>query len=201
MLEMEKPANNNFQILETLRQRWSPRAFSDRMVEKEKLQSIFEAARWAPSSMNEQPWRFIVGIKGDDSWQRIYDSLVQWNQQWAGNAPVLIMNLGKKTFAYKGRPNGTYQYDTGQAVAMMTIEAQNLGLYAHQIGGFSQQKAAEVLQIPEDYHPISITALGYYGDPSSLPEDIQESEQAERKRHLLQDIVFSGKFGESSGLF
>jgi nitroreductase len=199
--EMEKPALNQFSILETFRQRWSPRAFSDKPVETEKLQSIFEAARWAPSSMNEQPWRFIVGIKGDDSWQRIYDTLVEWNQQWAGNAPVLILNLGKRTFTYKGRPNATYHYDTGQAVAMMITEAQNLGLYTHQMGGFSREKAVELLHIPEDFHPLSVTALGYYGDASMLPEDMQESELAARKRRPLREMVYAGQFGEPSALF
>jgi nitroreductase len=198
---MEKTAINQFPILETLRQRWSPRAFSEQPVEKEKLQSIFEAARWAPSSMNEQPWRFIVGIIGDETWQRIFDTLVEWNQQWAGKAPVLIMNLGKKTFTYKGRPNATYHYDTGQAVAMMITEAQNLGLYTHQMGGFSQERATELLQIPEDFHPISVTALGYYGNASLLPEDMQESEEAERKRRPLKELVFVDRFGEPSDLF
>jgi nitroreductase len=198
---MKKPASNEYPILETLRQRWSPRAFSEQPVEKEKLQRIFEAARWAPSSMNEQPWRFIVGHKGDKSWQRIYETLVEWNQKWAGKAPVLIMNLGKTTFTYKGRPNATYHYDTGQAVSMMSTEAQNQGLYTHQMGGFSKEEAVRLLNIPEDFEPISVTALGYYGEADALPEDMYKSEVSPRKRNPIDSMVFSGSFGQVSGLF
>ena len=195
---MDKPTKNKYPILEVLQQRWSPRAFSNKPVEKVKLQSIFEAARWAPSSMNEQPWRFIVGIKGDETWDRLCESLVEWNWKWAGKAPVLILNLGKKTFTHKGRPNGTYQYDTGQAVGMMITEVVNQGLYSHQMSGFSAAKAAELLDIPDDYLPISVTAIGYYGNPEQLPEDMRESEFEERKRLPLSETVFSGKFGRSS---
>jgi nitroreductase len=151
--------------------------------------------------MNEQPWRFIVGHKGDRSWQKIFETLVEWNRQWAGKAPVLIMNLGKKTFTYKGRPNASYQYDTGQAVSMMSTEAQNQGLYTHQMGGFNKDEAVRLLDIPEDFQPLSVTALGYYGDAKSLPEDMYKSEIASRKRNPLDSIVFSGSFGQASGLF
>jgi nitroreductase len=198
---MDKPANNEYPILEALRQRWSPRAFGEQEVEKEKLQSVFEAARWAPSSMNEQPWRFIVGIKGDETWEKIFEALNEWNQQWAKKAPVLILNLGKKTFVYKGRPNGTYHFDTGQAVGMMITEARNLGLFTHQMGGFSPEKAKELLDIPDDFHPFSVTALGYYGQADDLPEDLYKSETEERKRLPFENLVFSGKFGEDTGLF
>lgn len=199
--EMENPTQNQFPIYPLIRSRWSPRAFSGRTVEKEKLQSLFEAARWAPSSMNEQPWRFIVGQKGDETWKKIHDSLVEFNQNWAVQAPVLVVNLGKKTFTYKGRENVTYQYDTGQAVAFMVIEAVNQGLVAHQMGGFHAEKLIELLEIPEDFKPISVTAIGYHGNPESLPSDLHKSEFRERERHSLNEQVFSGKFGVKSELF
>ena len=198
---MENPAKNNFPIYPLIRLRWSPRAFSDKPVEKEKLQSLFEAARWAPSSMNEQPWRFIVGQKGDTTWEKIHDALVEFNQNWATRAPVLVVNLGKKTFTYKGRENVTYHYDTGQAVAFLVIEAVNQGLVAHQMGGFHAEKLVEFLDIPEDFKPISVTAIGYQGDPETLPADLYKSEFRERERRPLEEQVFSAKFGVKSDLF
>lgn len=198
---MKKPTNNNFPILESLKQRWSPRAYSEKPVEKEKLQSIFEAARWAPSARNEQPWRFIVGQKGDGSWEKIFKSLVEWNQQWTVGAPVLILNLGKKYYDYKHLPNNTYQYDTGQAVAMMVTEAVNQGLIGHQMSGFNPEKAMELLEIPADYEPISVTAIGYYGDPELLPIEMNKSEFEERQRRPQTETVFSGKFGTTSDIF
>ena len=193
---MKKQANNKYPILEEIRQRWSPRAYSDKAVEKEKLQSIFEAARWAPSAFNEQPWRFIVGRKGEKTWDLILETLGEWNQKWAGKAPVLVINIGKKTSSFNSKPNATYAYDTGQAVAMMVTEAVNQGMIAHQMSGFSAEKATELFDIPEDYQPISVTAIGYLGDPDQLPEDMRKSELEDRKRKPLAETVFSGKFGE-----
>jgi len=198
---MENPTQNQFTIYPLIRSRWSPRAFSEKPVEKEKLQSLFEAARWAPSSMNEQPWRFIVGQKGGETWNKIHESLVEFNQKWAMQAPVLIVNLGKKTFTYKGRENVTYEYDTGQSVAFMLIEAVNQGLVTHQMGGFHVEKLIELLAIPEDFKPISITAIGYQGNPDSLPEDLYKSEFRVRERHSLDDLVYGGEFGAKSELF
>lgn len=197
---MEKPTNNQFPILEALQQRWSPRSFSEKAVEKEKLQSLLEAARWAPSARNEQPWRFIVGVKGDETWDKIYESLVEWNRQWAGRAAVLVINIGKKFYDFRHLENDTYQYDTGQAVAMMVTEAVNQGLIGHQMGGYSATKAIELFEIPEDYQPISVSAFGYSGDPDLLPEDMRKSEFEERQRRPLNETVFSGKFGNTSSL-
>lgn len=198
---MQKPTSNNFPISDLFKHRWSPRAYSDKPVEKEKLQSIFEAARWAPSARNEQPWRFIIGQKGDGSWEKIFESLVEWNQKWTAKAPVLVLNLGKKYYKYKHLPNETYQYDTGQAVAMMVTEAVNQGLIAHQMSGFHPEKAIKLFQIRDDYQPISVTAFGYYGDPELLPLEMKNSEFEGRKRRPLDETVFSNKFGISSKLF
>lgn len=197
---MKKPTPNNYPILKAFKQRWSPRAYSDKPVEKEKIQSIFEAARWAPSARNEQPWRFIVGIKGDESWDKIFETLVEWNQQWTQQAPVLILNIGKKFYDFKHLENDTYQYDTGQAVAMLVTEVVNQGLIGHQMSGFSAEKASELFEISDDYQPISVTAVGYSGDPKLLPEDMYTSEMEERKRRPIDETVFAGKFGKSSEL-
>lgn len=198
---MQNPTNNKFPILDALSQRWSPRAYSEKPVEREKLQSIFEAARWAPSARNEQPWRFIVGQKGDGSWEKIFESLVEWNQQWTIRAPVLVLNLGKKVYDYNNLANDTYQYDTGQAVAMMVTESVNQGLIGHQMSGFIPEKVIELFQIPDDYHPISVSAFGYYGNPDLLPLEMNKSEFEERKRRPLDETVFSGKFGEAFELY
>lgn len=198
---MKKPASNNFPVGKLFKHRWSPRAFSEKQVEKEKLQSIFEAARWAPSARNEQPWRFILGQKGDGTWEKIFESLVEWNQQWTVRAPILVLNLGKKVYDFKNMPNETYQYDTGQAVAMMVTEAVNQGLIGHQMSGFTAEKAIESFEIPDDYRPISVTAFGYYGDPELLPLEMKKSEFEERKRRPLVETVFTNKFGVSSKLF
>ena len=198
---MKKPASNNFPVSDLFKQRWSPRAFSERSVEKEKLQSIFEAARWAPSARNEQPWRFIVGQKGDGTWGKIFESLVDWNQQWTVRAPVMVLNLGKKVYDFQNLANETYQYDTGQTVAMMVTEAVNQGLIGHQMSGFSPEKVIELFEIPDDYQPISVTTFGYYGNPELLPLEMNKSEFEERRRRPLGETVFSNKFGETSKLF
>lgn len=198
---MKKPTTNKYPILEVLQQRWSPRAYSDKSVEKEKLQSIFEAARWAPSARNEQPWRFIVGQKGDKTWEIIFETLDEWNQQWTKRAPVLIINIGKKYYDYKHLKNDTYQYDTGQAVAMLVTEVVNQGLIGHQMSGFSAEKASKLFGISEDYQPISVTAIGYPGDPALLPEDMYTSEMDKRKRRPIEETVFAGEFGKAPTLF
>jgi nitroreductase len=198
---MKKPALNKYPILDSFKHRWSPRAYSDKPVEKEKLRSIFEAARWAPSARNEQPWRFILGQKGDKTWEKIFESLDAWNQEWTKRAPVLVANVAKTFYEYKHLNNETALYDTGQAVAMMVTEAVNQGLIGHQMGGFNREKAIKLFQIPDGYRPMSVTAIGYYGNASLLPEDMYNSEIEDRKRFPLNDLVFSGSFGNYSNLF
>lgn len=181
--------------------RWSPRAFNERTVEKEKIRRILAAARWAPSAFNEQPWRFIVGIKGHITYNKVLETLVEWNQKWAGQAPLLILNVAKKTFSLNGKPNATSKYDLGQAVAHLSLEAMNQGIYSHQMSGFSKEKAIKLFQIPDDFQPVSVIALGYYGNPELLPEDMYKSEIGKRKRQALDDIVFANNFGEKTDLF
>lgn len=198
---MKKESKNDYDIHHIIRERWSPRAFAKTPVEKQKLQSLFEAARWAASAFNEQPWRFFVGQNGDETYQKILETLVPWNQQWAGKAPVLVLNMAKKTHAHNQKPNLTFAYDLGQAVAFMNLEAVNQGLISHQMSGFSADKAAGLFAIPEDYQAISVTAFGYYGDPDTLPEDMAKSEQEERTRKALNKLVFSTTFEQPSDLF
>ena len=194
---MQNPTNNEYPINKLVEQRWSPRAYSSKPIEKEKIKSILEAARWAPSAFNEQPWRFIVGRKGDSAYDSILGTLVDWNILWAGNAPVLILNLAKKTFSHNDKQNVTFKYDLGQAVGFMILECVNLGLYAHQMSGFDASKAAELFNIPDDYQAVSVTAIGYFGSVDELSEDMAGMETKPRERKELKNMVFGGKFGKS----
>ncbi len=196
---MNKESKANHSIHPIIDGRWSPRAYSSNPIEKEKLQSIFEAGRWAPSAFNEQPWRFNLGQKGDETYNKILETLVPWNQQWAGEAPVLVLNCAKKTHARNGKPNVTFKYDLGQAVALMCVEAVNQGLISHQMSGFDPEKAAQLLEIPDDYQAVSVTAFGYYGDVKALPQDMAETEIKARERVATETFVFS-IFGQASDL-
>jgi nitroreductase len=180
-----------------IEKRWSPRAFEDKPVQKNQLLSMFEAARWAPSSMNEQPWRFIYATKdGKEAYERLFNCLVEGNQVWAKNAPVLFLSVAKKDYEKSGKPNSHAWHDVGMATANLVIQATSLGLHAHLMGGFSAQKAQETLSIPEEYEPVTMGAIGYVGEPEMLPDNLQERELAERNRKPLTDIAFNGKWDE-----
>ena len=197
---MEKEAITAYPINNLAKKRWSPRAFLDKPVEKEKLISLFEAARWSASGGNEQPWRFLVGRYPDETWQNIFSSLNEGNQEWNQHVPVLIMAIGNKISSWDGNISPVFQYDVGQSVAQLTMEAMHQGLHVHQMGGFSTEKACELFDIPETYQPLTAIAVGYIGDPESLPEKLKQRELMERKRKDLREIIFSGKFGDSSSL-
>jgi nitroreductase len=176
--------------------RWSPVAFSDKPVEEEKLMTLFEASRWAPSSMNEQPWRFIYATNDNpEEYQRILDTIVEGNQVWAKNAPVLMVIVAKSNFDHKNLPNAHAWFDTGLAIGNMLVQATALGLYQHQMAGFSPEIAKELLNIPNGFEPIVAAALGYLGDPQKLSESLQGRDNAPRKRKPLNEIVFKGIWG------
>lgn len=198
---MEKEAKNQYPLHPLIKRRWSPRAFSDRPVEKEKLQSLFEAARWSPSAMNEQPWSFIVGIRDDETWKKIFDSLADGNKLWTHSSPVLMIVAGKKIFSSSQKPYTHYQYDSGQSAAYLTVEAMNQGLFVHQMAGFDAEKIISAFSIPADYHPLTAVAIGYPGDPETLHEALRKREFAERSRNDFGDFVFSGTFGKAMNIF
>jgi nitroreductase len=178
-------------VEEIILKRWSPRSFADKPVASDLLTKIFTAASWAASSYNEQPWRFLVGKKGDDTYTKIFDSLIEFNQNWAKSAPVLILSVGKKTFTQNGQPNGYALHDTGAASATLSLEATALGLHTHGMAGFDKDKARASFGIPEDFELGAVWALGYLGDPSALPDQMQQMEIAPRTRKSLPEIVFS----------
>jgi nitroreductase len=191
-LEDVKKAPAGPGMLEPIVQRWSPRAFSGQDVSSADLKRIFDAARWAASSYNEQPWRFLVGRRGDDTYRRILEALVPFNQAWAGHAPVLILSVAKRHFSHNRERNLHSWHDTGAATATLSLQAAALGLRTHSMAGFDHEKARALFAIPDEYEPVAVTALGYAGDPSTLPESLRKTEEAPRQRKDLKEIVFSG---------
>jgi nitroreductase len=179
-------------VLPIFHTRWSPRSFADREVEPATLARVFEAARWAASSSNEQPWRWVVGVRNTPTYDQIFDALVPGNQAWAKSAPVLVVGTAKSTFTSNGSPNRVALYDLGAATSYATLEAAALGLVTHQMGGFSQDAARKNLGIPDDYLFGSVIAIGYQGEPEALAnEKLQGQEMSPRKRKPLSEIVFS----------
>ena len=178
-------------VHEPILRRWSPRAFADRPVSASDMEKLFEAARWAASSFNEQPWGFIVGRKGDPTYRKIFASLAILNQAWANNAPVLMLSVGKRTFTQNGSPNHYALHDTGAATANLALQATALGFHAHSMGGFDRDKIRTALEVPEDYEIGAVTAIGYLGDVDALPDSLKAAETSARKRKPLSDFVFS----------
>ena len=194
-----RKAETSSPIHEVLSTRWSPRAFESKPIETEKLRSLFEAARWAPSSYNAQPWYYIVATKSDPkNYQKILDSFVEFNQSWAKNAPVLALSVAAEKFAHNQQPNRHAFHDVGQASASLAYQANVLGLQVHQMAGILPDKARELFSIPEGYDAVAGIAIGYPGDASSLPDQLRERENAPRERKPLKSFVFEGKWGEAS---
>ncbi len=197
---MNKQAITSHPINDLAINRWSPRAFLELPVEEHKLVSMFEAARWSASGGNEQPWRFIIGVKEDETWQKIFSTLNEGNQVWCKQAPVLLLACANMISSWDGGISPFYQYDAGQAVAHMSLEAVNQGLYLHQMGGFSGEKAAGLFGVPEGFSVLTAIAVGYLGDPGTLPENLYERELQPRSRKPLSELVFSGNFGEAAAM-
>lgn len=196
---MENPAITNHEIHPLIAQRWSPRAFDSKPVETEKLAQLFEAARWSASCFNDQPWVFIVATKDDTvNYQKLLDCLVPFNVSWAQAAPVLGFIVAQKNFKHNGKPNAWGEYDAGQAAATLAIQATALGLVTHQMGGFDADKAIATFNIPETARPIAAIAIGYAGEASNLPTDLQEKETAPRTRQPLSSFVFAGSWGDAA---
>ncbi len=179
-------------VLPIFHSRWSPRSFSAREVSPADLARVFEAARWAASSRNEQPWRFLLGTRNSSTYKKIFNSLATSNQAWAGAAPVLILGVAKTTFSHDDSPNRVALYDLGAAAFCLTLQAAALGLATHQMAGFDQAAARQAFEIPEVYALGAVIALGYQGEPAVLShERLLAQETAPRERKPLKDFVFS----------
>ncbi len=197
---MEKPAETQHPIHELLRRRWSPRAYAERPVDADTLRSLFEAARWAPSCFNAQPWRFVVTTKDNSAeYERLFDCLVEGNRKWVHRAPVLVLSVTKLTFD-DGSPNRHAWHDVGLAVENLVIQATALGLAVHQMAGFDVEKARTDLKIQEGYEPVAMIAIGYSGDPAILPESTRQKELRPRTRKTIAELVFAGEWDKPSPL-
>jgi nitroreductase len=193
---MNKPAAANHPIHDIIRDRWSPRAFGDRSIPARDLSTILEAARWAPSAFNDQPWYFIVATRDEtEEFERMLGCLVEANRLWAKGAAALAISVARTSYAHNGSPYRHAYYDTGQAVAAMTLQATALGIRVHQMAGFDVDRTRDEYDVPEGHDPVTAIAFGYPGDPESLPEKLREAELAERTRRPQEETVFSGSWG------
>jgi nitroreductase len=198
---MSRTALPDQPIHDLLKNRWSPRAFADRPVEPEKLRGLLEAARWAPSSYNEQPWAFLVATHGQpEEYARVLGCLIEFNQGWARAAPVLFLTCAHLTFDRNGLPNRHAYHDVGLAVANLTVQATAEGLAVHQMAGIMPDKVRARFGVPEGWDPVSAIALGYPGNPDGLPEELRRRELATPTRKPLRSFVFSGAWGSPSPL-
>jgi nitroreductase len=196
-MSLQKQAAAQYPLHELILRRWSPRAFADRSVEHATLLRLLEAARWAPSCYNEQPWRYIVATQDNPvEFGRMLQCLMEGNQGWAKHAPVLMISVAKLAFAHDGKPNRHAFHDVGAASAFLTFQATALGLYVHQMGGIYVDRARETYGIPEGFEAVAGIALGYLGDPSTLPDAMRERELAPSSRQPLEGMVFTGRWGE-----
>ncbi len=189
--EKVKHAPDETGVADLIRRRWSPRIYSDKEVSSEELTRLFEAARWAASSSNEQPWRFIVGRRGDETYKKIFAALVEFNQSWVKTAPVLVLSVGKKTFTSNGSPNPYNLHDTGAASANLALQATADGLHIHSMAGLDREQVRASFAIPSDYEVGAAIAIGYFGNPDDLHERMRKNEVAPRERKPLAEFVFS----------
>lgn len=185
-------------IHDVLAHRWSCRAFDrNKAVSREQIVALLEAARWAPSCFGDQPWRFLVWDRNSDeaAWQEAFDCLVEWNQNWVKNAPVLILATANTIFSKNGKPNHYGQYDTGAAAVSLCHQAVALGLMAHQMGGYDADKARLAFNIPEQFTCMAMIAVGYQAAPDVLEGELKELELAARARNPLEAHFFEGSWG------
>jgi nitroreductase len=191
----EKVASTQYPVIDLIKNRWSPRAFSSNPIEEDKIMSLLEAARWAPSCFNEQPWNFILFKKENrEEFNKIIDALSPRNQLWAKTAPLIMLSVAKIDFEQSGKLNRHALHDVGAAVTNLTFQATSLGLYVHQMAGFDSEKAKNLFNIPDGYEPVSAIAVGYYGNIEDLPEEFKKAESANRSRKPISDFVFNAKW-------
>jgi len=189
---MDKHATTDAPLIAPIRERWSPRAFAERSVGSDDLRTLLEAARWAPSCKNEQPWRFVYAHKGGAGYEALEALLDDFNTGWAAGAPVLLLSVAKKTFDGDGQPNAHAWHDVGLAMGQLLVQATSMGIHAHQMAGFDWRGANAALGIPEGFQPVAMAALGYPGDPDTLPDGLAKAERGPRVRDALESLAFEG---------
>ncbi|AYG03300.1 nitroreductase family protein [Gryllotalpicola protaetiae] len=184
-----KSAQTTAPILEVLAERWSPRSYTDEVIDEEKLASALEAARWSPSAGNSQPWRFIVARRGTPAFEKVAASLMGFNQVWAPTASVLLVGLYTELRDQQGNLRPTPVYDLGQAMAHLSVQAHHDGLHVHQMTGFVGDELAAAFDLPADVKPFVVAAVGTVGSPDDLDQALAERERQPRTRLALDDIV------------
>lgn len=194
----ERPTSTDIEspVLEIIKTRRSKRAYADKQPEQEKIRALFEAARWAPSSMNEQPWTYIYATKDQpELYEKLLNALNESNRIWASHAPLLILSMSRKKIMRNGVTNGSAKYDLGTANAFLSLQATELGLNVHQMGGYDKPKAISALNIPEDDYELGvILAIGYSGSPDELPDHLKIKEVGPRKRFTTESFAFNTSF-------
>lgn len=198
----DKKVSTDYPINEHLAKRWSPYIFDPRPVAQKDLQSLFEAARWAPSSYNEQPWHYIIATKEDKAeFDRLLSCLVEGNQVWAKMAPVLALGVVSLKFSRNGTDNKAAVHDLGLASGNLVYEATVRGLYVHQMIGIEPDKARQLYKIPEGSEAWTAMAIGYEGGTSApLPDEVKQRDAARRPRKPLREFVYSGQWGQAAAL-
>jgi len=192
---MEVSSEFESDVLEIIKKRRSRRAFANKLIENEKIKSLFEAARWAPSSVNEQPWAYVYATNEQpELWNKIFESLNDNNKIWAKEAPLLVVSLARKYYSRNDRPNNSAKYDVGAANAFLSLQATQLGLNVHQMGGFDHSLLRQNLNAPENFDIGVVMAIGYPGSPEQLPLPLRDRELSPRMRHLQNEFVMNHTF-------
>ena len=177
------------ELIDPIRNRWSPRAFDNKAIKKEELYQLFEAARWSASSMNEQPWSYYYAFRGETGHKKMLACLAPGNSVWAGAAPLLILSVAKIRFTYNNKANRHALHDVGAANLALSIQASSMGIQVHQSGGFDMDLTIETFDLdPGQYVPATFMALGYPGNPAILSDDMRRLETSPRKRKPSEDL-------------
>lgn len=194
---IRKPAITSQKIHDIIENRWSPRAFDPtRPIDHNTLLALLEAARWSPSCMNEQPWRFVVCAKTEncDAWESLLGCLAEKNQQWARHAPVLLLAVAMQQFSGNQSPNRWAEYDTGAASMALSLQATAMGLVSHQMGGFDAERCRKRFNLPDQGKPMAVIAIGYQAEADALDDELRQREHAERSRAALSQCFYFGRW-------
>jgi len=191
--ESETKRKPTYPINPLILNRWSPRSMTGEELGDDVIMSLFEAARWAPSSFNNQPWRFIYAKRNTEHWDRLFNLLTDGNKIWTKNAALLVVVVSRKNFEYNEKPARTHQFDAGSAWENLAIEASSRGIVAHGMQGFDYENSRVILGIPDDYEVMAMIAIGKRGLRQNLPPELQEKEKL-NDRKPLKEIIMEGTF-------
>ena len=191
--EIQTKRTSVYSINPLILSRWSPRSMTGEELGDDDIMSLFEAARWAPSSFNNQPWRFIYAKRNTEHWDRLFNLLVDANKTWAKNAALLAVVISRKNFEFNEKPARTHQFDTGSAWENLALEASSRGIVAHGMQGFDYEKAKTELGIPADFEVMAMIAIGKRGPKENLPTELQDKEKP-NDRKALKDIIMEGTY-------